>query len=168
MKKGLISGLVIVGFFVLLFFAGRTTSKQTTSATQNKAAVSSAFTASETFYDFGTISMKNGKVSRMFSLINSGEASQTIKRISTSCMCTEAFLVGQDDSRRGPFGMPGHGGFAPDINEVVSPQENRGIEVVFDPAAHGPAGVGRIERAVFVEDGNGGTQTLTVKALVTP
>lgn len=168
MNKGLIASIIVIGFLAFLFFAGRTASKQTTSATQNEAAISSAFALTETFYDFGTISMKDGKVSRMFSLVNSGEASQTIKRISTSCMCTEAFLVGQDDSRRGPFGMPGHGGFGPDINDVVSTGEKRNVEVIFDPAAHGPAGVGRIERAVFVEDGNGGTQTLTVKALVTP
>jgi hypothetical protein len=64
--------------------------------------------------------------------------------------------------------MPGHGGFAPDINEIVPPQENRGVDVVFDPAAHGPAGVGRIERAVFIEDENSGMKTLTIKALVTP
>ena len=168
MKKGLIAGVIVISFIALLFFAGSATSKKTSSTTQNGAAVSSAFTASETFFDFGTISMKNGKVSRMFSVANGGAAPQTIKRISTSCMCTEAFLVGQDNSKRGPFGMPGHGGFAPDINEVVPPQENRGIEVVFDPGAHGPAGVGKIERAVFVEDGSGGTQVITIKALVTP
>ena len=168
MKKGLVAGIIIVGFFAVLFLAGSGTSKKTDSTAQNGAAAISAFAAPETFFDFGTISMKNGKVSRMFSVVNSSSVPQTIKRISTSCMCTEAFLVGQDDSKRGPFGMPGHGGFAPDINEVVPPQENRGIDIVFDPAAHGPAGVGKIERAVFIEDTTGGTQVITIKAFVTP
>ncbi len=167
MKKILIL-LVLVGALALLFMAGNAASTKTTSSTESQASVLSAFTAPETSFDFGTISMKNGKVSRMFSVINASGATQTIKRISTSCMCTEAFLVRQDDSKIGPFGMPGHGGFAPDINDVVPPQETRGIEVVFDPSAHGPAGVGQIERAVFVEDKTGGTNTFTIKARVTP
>ncbi|KKW22599.1 MAG: hypothetical protein A2W52_02460 [Candidatus Taylorbacteria bacterium RIFCSPHIGHO2_02_49_25] len=168
MKKVFKAGIIIVGFFAILFLAGSAISKKTDSTAQNGAAAISAFAAPETFFDFGAIGMKNGKVSRMFSLKNETEQPLTIKRISTSCMCTEAFLIGQDNSKKGPFGMPGHGGSAPDINEVVPPQENRGVDVVFDPAAHGPAGIGKIERAVFVEDGNGGTQVITITALVTP
>lgn len=167
MKKVLIL-IVIIVVLALLFLAGNTASMKTAPSTKNEATALSAFTVPETFFDFGTIKMKNGKVSRMFSVVNKSDAPQTIKRISTSCMCTEAFLVGQNDSKRGPFGMPGHGGFAPDINEVVAPQDNRGVEVVFDPEAHGPAGVGQIERAIFVEDAAGGTRTLTIRALVTP
>ena len=168
MKKGLIAGVIVIGFIALLFFAGSATSKKTSSTTQNGAAVSSAFTASETFFDFGTISMKNGKVSRMFSVANGGAAPQTIKRISTSCMCTEAFLVGQDNSKRGPFGMPGHGGAATRISETIKPGESRVVKVVFDPNAHGPAGVGLMERVVMISDENGGTLQLQIKAMVTP
>jgi len=168
MKKILIIVTVVI-VLGLLFWGGQTASKtKSRSASENDAAAISAFSAPEMFHDFGTVSMKAGKVSRMFSVQNKSDAPLTIKRITTSCMCTEAFLIGQDASRKGPFGMPGHGGFAPNINEPVLPQEIRGIEVVFDPAAHGPAGVGRIERAVFIEDATGGMQTLTVNALVIP
>ncbi|KKT83316.1 MAG: hypothetical protein UW81_C0021G0020, partial [Candidatus Giovannonibacteria bacterium GW2011_GWC2_44_9] len=41
-------------------------------------------------------------------------------------------------------------------------------EVVFDPAAHGPAGVGRIERAVYLENSASEALQLKFSATVTP
>ena len=133
-----------------------------------KLSAASALSASESSYDFGEISMKAGLVRHTFTIENSSSTSPlVITGISSSCMGTEAFLS-TSEGKTGPFGMPGHGGATRAIREEVSAGESRGIEVVFDPTAHGPAGVGRIERAVFIEDEDGGTQTLTIKALVTP
>lgn len=47
--------------------------------------------------------------------------------------------------------MQGHGGVIPKINVEVQPGETAEIEAVFDPAAHGPQGVGKVRRAVYVE-----------------
>ncbi|MBI2632799.1 MAG: DUF1573 domain-containing protein [Parcubacteria group bacterium] len=123
-----------------------------------------AFTAPEEFFDFGTISMGKGKVSHLFALKNENSEPISIKKIYTSCMCTEATLI-RGDARRGPFGMPGHGSSA--VNEQINPGEEITIEAVFDPAAHGPAGVGNIERVVFIET-SAGKNELNFKAQVTP
>ena len=63
--------------------------------------------------------------------------------------------------------MPGHG-FIPGINEAVQPGEEAEVEVVFDPAAHGTAGVGKIERLVYVENNGSRTMQFLIKASVTP
>ena len=64
--------------------------------------------------------------------------------------------------------MPGHGGAVPKVNETIKAGESRNIEVVFDPNAHGPAGIGMIDRFVFIEDANGEKLQLEIKATVTP
>ena len=63
--------------------------------------------------------------------------------------------------------MPGHGGSVPKVNDTIKAGETREIEVVFDPNAHGPAGVGLIERVVRLEYGEK-TLELNIKAVVTP
>ena len=124
-------------------------------------------TAAETSFDFGAISMAKGKVTHAFEIVNSSDASVTITKIYTSCMCTEAILA-IDGRRRGPFGMPGHGGFVPGIRETLAPGARALVETTFDPAAHGPAGVGAITRAVTVETGRAAPLQLMFSAVVTP
>ena len=63
--------------------------------------------------------------------------------------------------------MPGHGAI-PRINQTINPNEEAVVEVVFDPAAHGPAGVGRIGRTVVIENNSGAPVELSFIALVTP
>jgi len=53
------------------------------------------------------------------------------------------------------------------VNDTIKAGETREIEVVFDPNAHGPAGVGLIERVVRLEYGEK-TLELNIKAVVTP
>jgi len=123
--------------------------------------------ATETFYDFGAISMKDGKVSKIFKISNESDFDIFVPSVYTSCMCTVAYVVDGDD-KKGPFGMPGHGGAVPKVNETIKAGESRNIEVVFDPNAHGPAGIGMIDRFVFIEDANGEKLQLEIKATVTP
>lgn len=118
------------------------------------------------FYDFGSIKMKDGKVKHEFKIKNQSSNSAEIESIYTSCMCTSATLI-SGDKRSGPFGMPGHG-FVPKVNEIINAGTEAIIEVEFDPAAHGPSGVGRIERVVFVEEDNGSKIELRFAATVTP
>jgi hypothetical protein len=81
-------------------------------------------------------------------------------------MCTTATLV-TPSGRRGPFGMPGHTPI-PSIRERLAPGEMAQVEVVFDPAAHGPAGVGRIDRTVTLQNDAGAPLELAFTAMVTP
>jgi len=124
--------------------------------------------ATETFYDFGTISMKNGNVSKVFKVSNSTTQDIKVPSLTTSCMCTTAYIVKEDGRRSRPFGMPGHGGAVPKANEIVKAGGSMDIEVVYNPNAHGPAGVGLIERAVFLEDENSNVIEFKFKVNVTP
>ncbi|HEY4515352.1 MAG TPA: DUF1573 domain-containing protein [Candidatus Paceibacterota bacterium] len=130
-------------------------------------ASSGTLTASETLYDFGTISMKNGDVTNEFTVTNPTEQNIKIDTILTSCMCTRAYLVFPDGKTKGPFGMPGMG-YVPPANETIEGGGTRVIRVVYDPNAHGPAGVGRIDRLVTLTDSSGNELKLEIKALVTP
>jgi hypothetical protein len=118
------------------------------------------------FHDFGTVSMAAGNVMHRYVITNLGPAPLTITQLSTSCMCTVATLV-TSSAQRGPFGMPGHG-VIPTIRESLAPRERAQVEVVFDPAAHGPAGVGLIERTVTVRNDAGEPLQLAFRATVRP
>lgn len=102
-------------------------------------------------YDFGTISMAEGKVSRTFTVKNTSTTPVVIKKVFTSCMCTTATLI-TSDGKVGPFGMAGHAPI-PEVNKTIAPGEEASVEVTFDPAAHGPSGTGKIRRVVYVEQG---------------
>lgn len=113
------------------------------------APAAAGLTARQDFFDFGTISMAAGKVSHRFWFRNDAAAPILVKRIYTSCMCTTATLV---KAMRivGSYGMAGHGPL-PDVNETFAPGEAAYVDVVFDPAAHGPAGLGHTERVINIE-----------------
>lgn len=124
-------------------------------------------TVQKSNYDFGTVSMAKGKVIKEFLLENKSAGDVNIGEVFTSCMCTEVELkVG--DKFVGPFGMQGHGG-ARSAGLIVKPGETLIIKAIFDPAAHGPAGVGPIERQIIVAAGAGKDPiVLDLKAVVTP
>ena len=123
-------------------------------------------TAAETKFSFGPISMARGKVTHRYPIRNSGTETLNIRKIYTSCMCTTAALV-KNGKKSDAFGMPGHTPI-PTIDVPLNPGEEGFIEVVFDPAAHGPAGVGPIERVVTVENSAGQPLELEFAALVSP
>lgn len=117
-------------------------------------------------YDFGTISMKNGKVKTTFKVKNPTAEALTLSKLYTTCMCTEAKLM-VNGTTEGPFGMPGHGSI-PTFEQKLDPNQEAEIEVEYDPNAHGPSGVGRIERSIIVEGQGGKLATLNIIANVTP
>src|SRR3989338_6498501 len=185
-KNKIIVFIVVIGIlFIGLFFFGRpdkdggsvTSAKGIPKGTQELAnshtigtgdTTTSTLAALETFYDIGTISMKNGNVSKVFKVTNYTTQDIKVPSLTTSCMCTTAYIIKSDGSRSRPFGMPGHGGGVPKANAIVGAGGSLDIEVVFDPNAHGPAGVGLIERVVFLEDENKNTVELKFRANVTP
>ncbi len=134
----------------------------------DKAAALSAaanLTAPETNYDFGAISMAAGKVTHNFEIENSSTSTISLGKLYTSCMCTVAYFVDKD-GEAGPFGMPGMG-LVPPLNKELKPGEKATLRVVFDPAAHGPAGVGAIDRVIYLGS-NENMKMFGIKALVTP
>jgi len=106
----------------------------------------SVLAAPEAEFDFGTIKMNAGKVEYEFEIKNEGEETITIEKVFTSCMCTEAIIksVGRE---YGPFGMPGHRGSGQTRISVGAGEKAR-VKAIFDPAAHGPAGVGLANRTI--------------------
>ena len=163
MKTVIILIVTIAGLIgILALFGAVNTGSNQPSENSGPAVLSAA----EDSFDFGTISMAAGPVKHEFVIKNTAEKEITITSIYTSCMCTEAVLKVNGGSF-GPFGMPGHGAITR-VNKKLGNGQEAAVEVVFDPAAHGPAGVGQIERAVYLENDSGTPLMLLIKAMVTP
>lgn len=164
-KKAIIIGaIIVIGLFALVWL-GRNNQAAGPAVASNNG--NTGLVASESLYDFGTISMANGKVNKIFKISNPTNKDVTLATIVTSCMCTAAY-VENGGRKKGPFGMVGHGGSVPPVNEVIKAGGSLGIKVVYDPNAHGPAGVGSIDRFVYLTDAGGGKLQLEIKTFVTP
>jgi len=100
-------------------------------------------------YDLGDVAIGGGVVRREYQIKNVSGKNIKLKKIATSCMCTKAsFEIGERKTKF--FGMEGHGDFNPPVN-VEIPEGGVGKVVIeFDPAAHGPSGVGPFERSVYL------------------
>ena len=167
-NKTIISVLIITLTIAGLLWLARPT-QQLASTNPNSDYSANALKALENSYDFGEISMAQGKVEKTFEISNVAGQDITLERVTTSCMCTVAYLgTTEGGKEKGPFGMIGHGGSVPKANEIIKSGESRKIRVVFDPNAHGPAGIGIINRVVMLEDSLGRVLELQIKAVVTP
>ena len=172
-KFAAVSAVVILGMAGMIFAAmpdGDAPKATVVAAPQSGAPMISSttapLTAREPSFDFGSISMAAGKVTHRYRIANGSADPVVIRKIYTSCMCTTATLM-KGVQQFGPFGMPGHGPI-PAINQTLAPGERAYVEVVFDPAAHGPAGVGPIERVVTLENSARQPFELAFAARVTP
>ncbi len=170
MKKTLmIISFAALGIIALAWWGSKTSINSPESAIHpalEQTGTASVLIAVEKLYDFGTISMAKGNVSHTFDVTNPADKDIIVSGLVTSCMCTSAFIV-EGSSKTGPFGMAGMG-FVPKANLLIKAGETKKIEVVYDPNAHGPAGVGPIDRFVSLTDANGGNLELEIKAVVTP
>ena len=162
--------IIIIGTVVTftLLFGGLFWLSRPATKPEIAAASIGRLTAAETFYDFGSVSMAKGLVAYKFTVTNSDSVPAVVTKLYTSCMCTKAAL---DISGKiwGPFSMlSGHGGAVPAIAAEIAPGQTGDIEAIFDPAAHGPAGIGKIERQIIIEQNGQPPLSLTIRALVTP
>jgi len=166
-NKNIVTTTVIILAFVgLIIWFGKPIPPNGQNGNLSSAVSEGTLVASEPSFDFGTISMATGKVKREIKVKNTGTEAVTVIKMYTSCMCTEASFL-QNGKKMGPFGMPGHG-FVPKINSAINPNEEIIVEVVFDPTAHGPAGVGKIERVVTLENNSSSDLNIMFSAFVTP
>lgn len=164
MKKTIIgAGIAVLVLGGLIWIARPGSSSNAASPAESSATLVVEETSN---YDFGAISMAAGKVKHQFKIKNTGSEVVIINKIYTSCMCTTASLV-VEGKQFGPYGMPGHDTI-PRIDQAVDSNEEAVIEVTFDPAAHGPAGVGLIQRAITIENNAGQPVELQFTAMVTP
>lgn len=122
------------------------------SASQN----AKAYVISPTSADWGQIPMNKGNVLKVFTLKNTGTDTLKLYNIKTSCHCTKAHVsIGSDDSP--DFGMDSYSSW---VGEVAPGKEAK-LSVIFDPAYHGPQGVGPISRFVSVETNDKANPKLT-------
>lgn len=165
MNKTVFTGIVIaVVVLIGLVWVARP-NPQSTSAVSSD--TNGALTVEEANnYDFGTISMAKGVVKHQFKIKNIGDEPVIINKMYTSCMCTTAELI-ISGKKSGPFGMSGHG-IIPRIDQTINPNEEAAVSVAFDPAAHGPAGIGAIRRTITLENNAREPILLYFSAMVTP
>ena len=149
----LATGILVLGGIVIAGIAG--------GGGTSLAYSTSMLTAVETEYDFGTIAMGDGVVRHAFELKNEGTDPIIIEKVYTSCMCTEAEVENSAGERFGPFGMQGHGTLSR-TSAVIAVGESVKVEVIFDPAAHGPSGVGLAQRSVYLETNSSVEPTVEV------
>ena len=166
MKKTIITTLLIIlGLIGLIWWGSK--SQNSVESTIVKSGEKSSLLALETVYDFGTISMKDGDVTKDFTVTNNTDKDIFIPRLVTSCMCTNALIVREDGTTNGPFGMEGMG-YVPPANETIAAGKSITVRAIYDPNAHGPAGVGIIDRFITLTDQSGSDLQLEIKAVVTP
>ena len=173
-RNMMLAALAIAFTLALAIIAAKpgTGPAMSTSATATAAPPASAsrapggLQAREAAFDFGSVSMAGGTVTRRYWFRNESTAPVLIRRIYTSCMCTTAtFVRGMKIINR--YGMPGHGPL-PAVNESLNPGEAAFVDVAFDPAAHGPAGLGPTQRVVTIESDAGQPLELQFTANVRP
>lgn len=121
-----------------------------------KADTSVTLSADEKTHDWGTIDYDAGIVSRTFEINNTSESTLKLYDVKTSCMCTTAQLKTAEATSR-KFGMHEKSG---SVFEV-KPGEAVELLVEFDPAFHGPSGVGPITRTITMNTNDASNPSLS-------
>ncbi len=142
--------ILILGGGVILISGISTTSTGIMTSTKAKAI------APVMEYAWGNIPYAGGYATKSFSIKNTGTEVLKLTNVKTSCHCTKANLT--IDGKDSPyFGMSGVSSW---IGEVAPGKEAK-LNVVFDPAFHGPQGIGPVERYVSVETNDASKSKLT-------
>jgi len=109
----------------------------------------------ENRFDWGAIDINGGIVSKSFAIENKGSTTLKLYDIRTSCMCTTAQLKTAEQSSK-KFGMHEKNSSVFEVN----PGETAELLVEFDPAFHGPSGVGMISRTITMNTNDTKNPTL--------
>ncbi|PJE63889.1 hypothetical protein COU89_00855 [Candidatus Roizmanbacteria bacterium CG10_big_fil_rev_8_21_14_0_10_45_7] len=107
-------------------------------------------------FDWETIDYDEGIVSKTFPIKNTGSSVLKLYNVETSCMCTTAQIKTPEVTSK-KFKM--HETSANIIE--VRPGETAKLIVEFDPAFHGPSGVGPINRIITMSTNDVKNPTLT-------
>lgn len=143
--KKIIIGFILVTLLILgggIYILSRTATAPQKITTSQNAKVS----VDQKTHDWGNIPYSGGNVSKTFTIKNTGTDVLKLSNIKTSCACTYAQLI--IDGKTSPkFGMHTTSSW---VGEVA-PSKEANLTVVFDPAFHGPTGVGPMERLISVQ-----------------
>lgn len=159
--KKIIIGFVVLTFLILgggVYFLSVAINPAVVTSSQNAKA-----SVAQKTYDWGQIDYNGGNVSKTFVIKNSGSDVLRLTNVKTSCTCTKAQIV--IDNQSSPyFSMHGTSSWTGE----VSPGKEAVLAVIFDPAFHGPSGVGPIERLVSIEtnDANNPRLEFSLKGVV--
>ncbi|MBI2074964.1 MAG: DUF1573 domain-containing protein [Candidatus Levybacteria bacterium] len=96
-------------------------------------------------YNWGKIPYSGGNATKTFKIKNTGTDVLKLTNIKTSCVCTKALVV-IDGAESPYFSMHSSSSW---VGEV-KPGKEASLTVIFDPAFHGPSGVGPITRIISV------------------
>lgn len=146
-EKKVLIGILVATFLILggaVMLLG-----QTSSGTNLEKTAGAKVETSEASFDFKDINYLGGNVEHSFLIKNIGDKELKIANMSTSCMCTTVYLKTAAGKSPG-FGMKGHSASS-DWTGNLAPGESGEVVAVFDPTAHGPSGVGPIDRIVSLE-----------------
>ncbi len=143
--KKIIIGLIVITVLILgggIFVLSSTaTAPAKITASQNAKAE-----VSQKTFDWGNIPYSGGNATKAFTIKNIGTDVLKLSGIKTSCVCTKAQI--SVDGKTSPyFSMHSTSSW---VGEVA-PGKEAELTVIFDPAFHGPTGVGPIERLVSME-----------------
>lgn len=145
-----ISTLIIL--FGGIFLVTKTTQTPEVTMSQN----AKAYVVDPTSFDWGNIPINEGDATKTFIIKNTGSDVLKLMNVKTSCHCTKAYVT--IDGKESPnFGMSGISSWV----GKVAPKKEAKLTVIFDPAFHGPQGVGPINRFVLVETNDKGNSKLT-------
>lgn len=148
----IIAVLTLVILFGGITLVSNSSSSLQVTATQN----ANAETREATSFDWGNIPINGGNVNKSFTIKNTGTEVLKFFNVKTSCHCTVA-NVSIEGKTSENFGMSGVSSW---IGEVKPGKEAK-LTVIFDPAFHGPQGVGPINRFVSVETNDKETPKIT-------
>lgn len=104
---------------------------------------------SEKSFDFKDIAYSGGIVTHSFQIKNIGDKDLQLANLATSCMCTKSYIKTPESTgpKMGMQGMSKPSGWV----GILRSGEEGSVIAEFDPAFHGPQGVGSILRNVSFE-----------------
>lgn len=142
--KKIIIGLIVLTMLILgggvYFLSSTATSTQVTPSQNVKVEIP------ERTFDWGNIPYSGGNATKTFTIKNTGTGVLQLSGVKTSCTCTKAQVT--IDGKGSPyFSMHSTTGW---VGEVAPGKEAQ-LLVIFDPAFHGPTGVGPVERLISLE-----------------
>lgn len=101
----------------------------------------------EGMMDLGSVSYGGGIVSKSFEVTNTSDKTIKLRKITTSCMCTTAKFAANGKETKF-YGMEMNGDLNPLIDVDLPAGSSGAVVYNFDPAAHGPQGMGSFQRTV--------------------
>ena len=99
--------------------------------------------------DLGKVPYRGGIISKSFDIKNTSTSAIKLRKITTSCMCTVAKVkLGNKETKF--YGMEMNGDLNPLLDFDLPAGETAQVIFEFDPAAHGPQGIGAVDRVIMI------------------